>query len=100
MGQRVKEVGVRRVLGASESSIFVLLSASFVRLVVIANVIAVPVAWYGLDRWLRNFAYRITLDPSIFVLGVLACVLFTMLAVAWQAITAARMNPVDALRVQ
>ena len=67
--QRVKEVGVRRVLGASESSIFVLLSSDFLRLVVVASLIAIPIAWYGLDRWLSNFAYRIALDPSIFVIG-------------------------------
>ena len=98
--QRVKEVGVRRVLGASESSIFVLLSSDFIRLAVIANAIAIPVAWYALDRWLRNFAYRISLEPSIFVLGTLAGLFFALAAVAWQATSAARMNPVDALRVQ
>ena len=98
--QRVKEVGVRRVLGASESSIFILLSSSFIRLVVVANVIAIPITWYGLDRWLSNFAYRIPLDPSIFVLGTAAGLLFALAAVAWHARSAAQMHPVDALRVQ
>lgn len=98
--QRVKEVGVRRVLGASESSIFILLSSDFVRLVVLANMIGVPIAWFALDRWLSNFAYRITLGPSIFMFGAITGLLFALAAVAWQARAAARMNPVDSLRVQ
>jgi putative ABC transport system permease protein len=98
--KRIKEVGVRRVLGASESGIFVLLSSDFLRLVVFANLLAVPVAWHGLNQWLNGFAYRIALGPSIFVLGTMAGLLFALAAVTWQARSAARMNPVDALRTQ
>jgi putative ABC transport system permease protein len=98
--QRVKEVGVRRVLGASESSVFVLLSSDFLRVVALANVIAIPAAWYGLDQWLNDFAYRISLSPSIFVLGAGTCLVFAFAAVAGQAWVAARMNPVDSLRVE
>ena len=98
--QRIKEVGVRRVLGASESGIFVLLSSDFLRLVVMANLLAIPIAWYGLNQWLNGFAYRITLGPSIFILGTMVGLLFALAAVAWQARSAAKMNPVDSLRTQ
>lgn len=98
IARRTKEIGIRKVLGASVASLLRLFSREFVWLVVAANVIAWPVAYYALDQWLQDFAYRIDLGVSGFLLGgvlTLAVVLFT---VNLQALKAVRANPVDALR--
>ena len=98
--RRTKEIGIRKVLGASVSSIVQLLSKEFIKWVVIANLIAWPVAYYAMSKWLQNFAYRINIVWWAFVLaGVLALVI-SLLAVSYQAIKAATANPVDALRYE
>jgi len=95
---KIKEISIRKVLGASVADIVIMFFKDFLKLVVIGFVIAVPVAWYGMHRWLQNFAYKINPSPWIF-LGAGALALFIALAtVSWQAIRAALMNPVDALR--
>lgn len=98
--QRTREIGIRKVLGASISSIAVLLSKEFMWLVFLANLIAWPIAFFSMNRWLQDFAYRIDLGPGIFVLGGALALLITLLTVSSQALKAALSNPVDALRYE
>lgn len=97
-GQRVKEIGVRKVLGASVTGIVRLLSVDFVKLVIIAVVIASPVAWWAMNHWLDDFAYRIDVEWWMLAAAGLAAVVVALLTVSWQAIRAATANPVDSLR--
>ncbi len=96
--QRTQEIGIRKVLGASESSIVRLLSKDFLALVLVAFVVAVPVAWYALDQWLADFAYRVAMPWWIFALAGLLATLIAMLTVSFQSVRAATANPVDSLR--
>ncbi|GAB4006320.1 ABC transporter permease [Spirosoma migulaei] len=96
--QRTKEVGVRKVLGASTGSILWLFSREFVRLIGIAFVLAAPVAWWVMNGWLNNFAYKISLSPLIFLLALLATGIVALLTVSFQALKASLMNPVKSLR--
>jgi ABC-type antimicrobial peptide transport system permease subunit len=96
--QRIKEIGVRKVLGASVLSLWGLLSKDFVRLVFISFLIATPIAWYFLDDWLQQYDYRTTISWGIFVLSGIGAAIITLLTVSYQAIRAALMNPVNSLR--
>ena len=96
--RRTKEVGIRRVLGASDKSIFILLSQEFIQLVTLANLAAIPIAWFALDQWLQSFAYRTTIGWLPYLIGITISLAFALLTVAWQAQTALRMKPVDTLR--
>ncbi|WP_439695751.1 ABC transporter permease [Mucilaginibacter sp. AW1-7] len=96
--QRIKEIGVRKVLGASAASIFGLLSSEFLVLIIIAMLIASPVAWYALNSWLQGFAYRTTIQWWIFALSGGLVILIALATVSVQAIKAALMNPVKSLR--
>jgi len=96
--QRTKEVGVRRVMGASVSGIVGLLSADFLKLVVVAFVISVPLSWYLMDKWLRDFAYRIDISWWIFLLSGTAALFIAFLTISYQAIKAAVISPVKSLR--
>ncbi len=98
--QRVKEIGVRKVLGASVSNIVVLLAKDFLTLVIIAIVIASPLAWYAMNRWLQDFAYRIDIPWWVFVAAGGLALLIAFLTVGYQAIKAALMNPVKSLRAE
>ncbi len=95
---RIKEIGVRKVLGASVLGIVRLLSKDFVKLVLIAIVIASPIAWWAMNKWLENFAYRIDIQWWMFAIAGLMAVAIALLTVAGQAIRAAIANPVDSLR--
>ena len=98
--QRTKEIGIRKAMGASLGSIVYMLSKNFTTLVAIAFVVAVPVAYFGMNRWLQDFAYRTTLSPWIFaVAGVLALII-AWLTVSYQSVKAAMTNPVNALRYE
>jgi len=97
-GQRVKEIGVRKVLGASVNSVAFLLSTGFIKLVLIAIMIASPIAWWAMNKWLEDFAYHIDIQWWMFVTAGLAAVVIAVLTVSWQAIRAAVANPVDSLR--
>ena len=98
--QRTKEIGIRKVLGASVTSIVTLLSREFIVLVVISFVIAVPIAWYAANQWLDTFPYRMDLGVWIFVLAGVLSVLVALVTVGFQAIKAAVVNPVESLRYE
>ena len=98
--QRIKEIGVRKVLGANTSSIVALLSKDFLKLVGIAAVMAFPVAWYAMNSWLKDFAYRINLQWWVFVLAAVLAALIALITVSYQAIKAAIANPVKSLRTE
>jgi putative ABC transport system permease protein len=98
--QRAKEIAVRKVLGASISKVMRLLSQEFVFLVLIANAIAWPVAYYAMSRWLQSFAYRISIGIGTFVLAATLAFIIAFLTVSFQTVKAALANPVDSLRYE
>ena len=96
--QRTKEIGIRKVLGASVSSIWLFLSKDFMVLVLIGCVVASPLAFYFMNNWLRQYDYRITIGPSVFILSALMAIVITLITISFQAIKAALTNPVKSLR--
>ncbi len=98
--QRTKEIGIRKVLGANTPQIVQLLSKDFLQLVFIALLIAIPIAWYGMQQWLQDFAYRIEISGWVFVAAGLAAILIAVLSVSFQSIRAALANPVESLRAE
>jgi putative ABC transport system permease protein len=96
--QRTREIGIRKVLGATVGGVIGLLSRDFLLLVGIAMVIAFPLSWWAMDHWLQDFAYRITIGWDVFVLAALLAIGIAVLTVSWQAVKAALANPVKSLR--
>jgi putative ABC transport system permease protein len=96
--QRVKEIGIRKVLGSSAAGIVVLLSKDFIKLVLIAAAVAVPFCWWAMNKWLSDFAYRITIGPLVFVEAGVIALAVAILTIAWQSVKAAGANPVKSLR--
>ncbi|MBN2424802.1 MAG: FtsX-like permease family protein, partial [Calditrichaceae bacterium] len=98
--KRIKEIGIRKVLGASIRQIVILLSNEIIVSVALANLIALPVSLIAMNKWLQNFAYRIDLTAWPFLLSAIMALLIALLTVSWQAIRAATANPVESLRYE
>ena len=96
--RRTKEIGIRKVLGASVAGIVSLLTREFILMVAIAFAIATPLAWWGIQKWLQDFAYRVEIDWKPFVLAAVTAVLIAFITVGFQAVKAAFANPVRSLR--
>jgi putative ABC transport system permease protein len=96
--QRTKEVSVRKVLGASVASLMVLLLRDFTKLITIAIVLATPLAWWMMDRWLDNFIYQVNIRPAIFLLSGLALLVVAWMTLGYFTLKTSRLNPTDALK--
>jgi putative ABC transport system permease protein len=98
--QKTKEIGMRKILGASVPSIYLLLSKEFLKWVALANIIAWPVAYYAMHKWLQNFAFRAVIGWEIFLVSAGAALVISVITVSYQSIKAAVANPVDSLRYE
>ena len=98
--QRIKEIGIRKVLGASVGNIAGMLSKDFLKLVLISSVIAFPVAWWGMHRWLQDFAYRVSISWWVFVVAGILALFIALATISFQAIKAGLANPVKSLRTE
>ena len=98
--QRTKEVGIRKVLGASAGSIAILLSRDFLKLMVAAFLIASPIAWWAMHEWLQEFAYRISISWWMFLFAAMVAIVVALITISFQAIKAAIANPVKSLRTE
>ena len=98
--QRTKEIGIRKVLGASVTSIIAMLSKTFLKPVLIASVIAFPIAWYMMNKWLQDFPYRVTISWWIFGIAAIAALVIALITVSFQSIKAATANPVTSIRTE
>lgn len=99
-GQRTKEIGIRKVLGASVTQVSAMLSKEFVRLVLIACIIAFPLAWWAMNAWLQDFVYRTHISWYVFVIAAVAALAIALITVSFQAVKAALANPVESLRTE
>jgi putative ABC transport system permease protein len=97
---RVKEIGIRKINGAHTSEVMTMLNRDFVKWVAIAFIIATPIAWYAMNKWLESFAYRTELSWWIFALAGLLALVIALITVSWQSWKAATRNPVEALRYE
>ncbi len=98
--RRQKEIGIRKIVGASISSIFVMLSKDFLQLVMIAILIAFPLSWFAMNKWLQSFAYKVNIGATVFLVAGLSIIGITILTISFQAIKAAIANPVKSLRTE
>ncbi|NQV19135.1 MAG: ABC transporter permease [Armatimonadetes bacterium] len=98
--QRTKEVGIRKVLGATETNLILLITKEFTLLVIVSFAAAAPVAWYFMNNWLQNFAYHVALNAGTFILAGIICLIIVWLTVGFQALKVAVKNPIDALRYE
>jgi putative ABC transport system permease protein len=95
---RRKEIGIRKVVGASISTIVGIMSKEFVILVAVGSLIGLPLSWYAMNSWLSRFAYKVDITADVFIISVVACVLIAFGSVFFNALRAANTNPVDSLR--
>jgi putative ABC transport system permease protein len=97
---RVKEIGVRKVMGASVGSVLYLVAKEFILLIVISTIIAIPITMYLIERWLQNYAYRVNVDVVVVLVTLFAATFIVMVTIGYQALRAATANPVEALRYE
>jgi putative ABC transport system permease protein len=97
---RTKEIGIRKVLGSSVSQILILISKEFSKLVLIAIILAIPISWFGMDKWLQNFAFQTNISWWIFIVSGFAAIIITYLTITFQALKASKANPVEALKYE
>ncbi len=100
VGQRTKEIGIRKVLGSNVSDILVLLSKDFLKLILLAGVIATPITWHFMSKWLQGYTYRIDIHWWYFLIAIMAIVTITMITISYQTIKIAIQNPVKSLRTE
>ena len=98
--QRRKEIGIRKVNGAGNGEILVMMNRIFLKWVVIAFLISCPIAWYAVRAWLQEFAYRTSISPAVFLLAGLLAMIIALITVSWQSWRAAVKNPVESLRYE
>jgi putative ABC transport system permease protein len=98
--RRTKEIGIRKVLGASVPGIMRMLSQDFLKLILIAAVLTFPIAWWAMHKWLMDFAYRVNIGWWVFVVAAMVAILIAFIAISFQAIRAAIANPVKSLRTE
>jgi putative ABC transport system permease protein len=98
--QKAREIGIRKVVGASVGNIVMLFSKQYLQLIIIANVIAWPLAWYLMDKWLQDFLYRVMLSWWMFAISLSAGLIIGFLTIAFKTIKAASANPVESLRAE
>ncbi|MBS1503056.1 MAG: ABC transporter permease, partial [Bacteroidetes bacterium] len=100
LGQKAREIGIRKVIGASVCSIVVLFYKQYFKLVIIANIVALPLAWYLMNAWLRSFPYRVTISWWVYGLSLACGVLIAFCTIAFKTVKAAMVNPVESLRAE
>jgi putative ABC transport system permease protein len=100
ISRRTKEIGIRKVLGASVPTIFILVTKDFTKLVAVASIIAWPVGYFAMNKWLENFAFRVSIGWWIFLLSALLALFIAWLTITYHAVMAARKNPVDTLHYE
>ena len=98
--QRTKEIGIRKALGSTSTNIVLLLSKGFIQLVLIANLIAWPLAWWIMNSWLQSFPYRIEVNPLLFIVAGAGVVIIAFISVGFQTVKAAKVNPAQTLKYE
>ena len=98
--QKLKEVGIRKVMGASVTSIIILFGKEFIKLILVAFVLAAPLAWYFMNEWLEQFAYRIPISWTVFAVGIISTLLIAIVTVSYRSAQAAVSNPAETLRME
>jgi len=98
--QRTKEIGIRKALGSSIKGIVALLSSGFAKLVLISNIIALPLAWWLMDKWLQTFPYHINVSIPVLLISGFLVIMIALLSVSFQTIKAAHLNPASTLRYE
>ena len=97
---RTKEIGIRKSLGSSSTQIIFMISKEFLKWVLVANIFALPIAYYGMNKWLQSFAFKIKITPDIFIISAIISILIALITVFYQSFKAARSNPADSLRYE
>ena len=98
--QKTKEIGVRKALGASVESIILLFSREYVKLILIGFLLSAPAVWFIMNKWLENFAYKISIGPMVFIAGLFVTLLIATLTVDYRTFKAAVVNPIQSLRYE